>query len=313
MGLFRLAILAEGVLLVLCGLLSIVVPDAIGTAIPQLNLADTIPRVLGIAFLALAVLALQIGFNVTRLRPLFAVFGLLPVAYIVAIAIAWGLNRLSGPALFWWPVLAVLAMLTILFWLGIGRIIRQEAKPAPTQDATPDPGAAPAPLVGDDLTRHDVKMKYAWGWFQYHADQRLKAFNFFLVIFGILIAAYGTAMKEAVSAPAKAHPYEWFCAGVALCGVLISTGFLFIDVRNTELVQIGRHWLDDLEQGLGMQVRQHDKERAHLPGAVGPLTRVCMSMKRAVRHQFWFRLIYSMAMIGFIIAGVYAFRGFTWI
>jgi hypothetical protein len=314
MGLFRLAILVEGVLLALCGLLSIVVPDAIGAAVQQLGIADTAaPPVLGIAFLALAVLALQVRFDVARLRPLFAVFGFLPVAYMVAIGIAWGFNRLSGPALFWWPVLAVLAMLTVLFWLGMGRIIRQEAPPTPAPAAAPAPGAAPAPLVAEDLTRHDVKMKYAWGWFQYHADQRLKAFNFFLVVFGILIAAYGAAMKEGVSAPGKAHPYEWFCVGVAICGVVISTGFLFIDLRNTELVQVGRHWLDDLERGLGMQVRQHDRERAHLPGAVGPLTGVCMSTKWAVKHQFWFRLIYGMASIGFIIAGFYALRGFTWI
>jgi hypothetical protein len=61
------------------------------------------------------------------------------------------------------------------------------------------------PCMADrEFELHQAKMRYAWDWFSYHADQRLKAFNFFIVIIGILIVTYGTAMKESISNDALA-------------------------------------------------------------------------------------------------------------
>jgi hypothetical protein len=34
--------------------------------------------------------------------------------------------------------------------------------------------------------RLEVQLNYAWSWFQYHAGQRLAAFNFFLIIAGVV-------------------------------------------------------------------------------------------------------------------------------
>ncbi len=57
--------------------------------------------------------------------------------------------------------------------------------------------AAQATLPTHAADSDELKMRYAWDWFQFHADQRLKAFNYFLVIVVLLATALGTMMKEA--------------------------------------------------------------------------------------------------------------------
>jgi hypothetical protein len=41
-----------------------------------------------------------------------------------------------------------------------------------------------------------LKFDYAWKWFSFHADQRLKMFNFMLVVVGIFAAVAVNAVKE---------------------------------------------------------------------------------------------------------------------
>jgi hypothetical protein len=73
--------------------------------------------------------------------------------------------------------------------------------------------------------RLETELTYAWNWFQYHAGQRLTAFNFFLVIVGVVAVAFTKALEQG-----------WTVLGavVAGLGALISIGFLFLDVRNEE-------------------------------------------------------------------------------
>ena len=151
---------------------------------------------------------------------------------------------------------------------------------------------------------HQARMKYAWDWFQYHADQRLKAFNFFLVILGLFVGVYGAAMKESIAT--SASPYATFAAVVALCGAIISIAFLLIEIRNTELVECGRRWLDILENGLGMRIRQDDRERVCLHEAVGSVTWPLLWFQGVVLHRFWTRAIYGVAFVGFVSAFAWA-------
>jgi len=197
------------------------------------------------------------------------------------------------------------------------------------------------PMSTDDLPKDfQVKMNYAWGWFQYHADQRLKAFNFFLVILGILIVAYGAAMKEGLtnaatakqgetSAPTActksprsaiqsqdaasvaAASYSMYAAIVALCGVVISIAFFMIEIRNIELVGCGRNWLEQLEVTLNVWPRHEDDEREHLDAAIhGLLPRGRSPNKDVITHWFWIRIIYGMACLGFLLAFSKALCGF---
>ena len=171
----------------------------------------------------------------------------------------------------------------------------------------------------------------------------MKAFNYFVLILGILIVAYGAAMKESltlkVAAAGKNTPNSsdatnaatasaeanaaisalslsastanrYFAAGVALCGAIISLVFLLIEVRNLELVAYGRNWLDHLEGGLNMRVRRNDKDRLSLPSIVGLPKRLVTPFEDLITHKFGIRLIYLLGSAGFVIALLYAFNGF---
>lgn len=193
--------------------------------------------------------------------------------------------------------------------------VRTESEIAANAGRLDDLPVDPRIANAEGFAFHQARMNYAWDWFQYHADQRLKAFNFFLVIVGVLVVGYATAMKESLTAvdaakAASASAYAHFALGIALCGVVISIAFLVIEVRNTELVACGRRWLDRLEGTLGMTLRRDDENRLCLNDAFGPVTRVLTPCKNFISHKFWIRLVYALALVGFSIATAYAACGF---
>ncbi len=151
-------------------------------------------------------------------------------------------------------------------------------------------------------------MKYAWDWFQYHADQRLKAFNFFLVVVGVFLAVYGAAVKEGLANPptGATGAAQRLAVLVAGCGVLIAFAFLLIELRNTELVDCGRKWLDYLEKQIGMSIREDDDGRHRLlPFAKGLAAHWGVPLG-VMKHAFWFRAIYIFVTAAFIGALGYA-------
>jgi hypothetical protein len=250
------------------------------------------------------------------------------------------LHEFGKQHLLWRLVAIAVLILTTVFLL---LVLCTEAK----TDASDDSSTS-----NDDATDSKLlptRMKYAWDWFQYHADQRLKAFNFFLVILGILIVAYGAAMKEGLTnaanradsttttkaestsstppsssttsttsttlsnpaAAAAAESYSNYAAAVALCGVVISIAFFMIEIRNTELVDCGRDCLDRFEPALDMRLRRADRDREHLNKIVRRLVPQGRSpRKRFITHWFWMRLIYGMACLGFMLAFSRALCGF---
>jgi len=105
----------------------------------------------------------------------------------------------------------------------------------------------------------ELRMKYAWEWFEYHAGQRLTAFNFFLVLTGAVVVAYAQAV---------AHHSKTLGVGLGLFGGLVAFAFWAMDVRNEELVNCGREALDRLEEVLGMSIRRQDSDRAQLQKAL---------------------------------------------
>jgi hypothetical protein len=85
---------------------------------------------------------------------------------------------------------------------------------------------------------------YAWNYFAYHAEQRMKTFHFYLITIAALIAGFVSA---AVRIPTEY--FHW----LAIIGLLItffSVAFAFIDKRNANLVNNGEaalRWLDEQE------------------------------------------------------------------
>jgi hypothetical protein len=70
---------------------------------------------------------------------------------------------------------------------------------------------------------------YAWGYFSYHADQRMKTFNFFLVAAGLFAGGITTLLRDG------GDP-RWVCPlGIVLS--LLSLIFWKLDQRNRQLVR----------------------------------------------------------------------------
>lgn len=82
---------------------------------------------------------------------------------------------------------------------------------------------------------------YAWSYFSYHADQRMKTFNFFLIVAGLFAGGISTLLRDG------GNP-GWVCPlGIAL--TLLSAIFWKIDRRNRQLVRNGENairYLDSL-------------------------------------------------------------------
>lgn len=75
---------------------------------------------------------------------------------------------------------------------------------------------------------------YAWGWFEYHAQQRLQLFNFGLIAIGATTAVCFSAFAQ-----------EWY-KGAAFTGALIAFlafVFLRLDGRNSDLTKFAEGYL----------------------------------------------------------------------
>lgn len=86
-----------------------------------------------------------------------------------------------------------------------------------------------------------LQFDYVWKWFAYHADQRMKAFNFMLVTFGILATAVATTLDKKLYLAAT---------GLSFFSVVIALLFSRLDRRNRDLVRVGEGVLRQLEQDL---------------------------------------------------------------
>ncbi len=82
---------------------------------------------------------------------------------------------------------------------------------------------------------------YAWKHFAYHAEQRMKCFNFFVLFVGAVIAGVGSILGK------SDHPYAFMVAvlGLTLFGCAII--FARLDRRNMDLVNVAREALKTLD------------------------------------------------------------------
>lgn len=95
------------------------------------------------------------------------------------------------------------------------------------------------PETERDLSLHQTRFEYAWRWFEIHARQRVTMFNFFLLSTGILANAYGILFREEL---------YWQAAIVAVIGAFAGLVSYFLDVRNSQLVNMGEKGLKRVEK-----------------------------------------------------------------
>jgi hypothetical protein len=97
----------------------------------------------------------------------------------------------------------------------------------------------PNPQV-DPLELEKLQFDYAWKWFSYHADQRVKMFNFMLIMLGVFATAIGTAIANDL------HPH--FTAILCFVSAALVSIFSLLDRRNQDLVWLGEEALIRLER-----------------------------------------------------------------
>ncbi len=149
----------------------------------------------------------------------------------------------------------------------------------------------PTPSGDNNVSNSDSiqlkdKLDYAWKWFEYHAGQRLVAFNFLLVLMGALSVGYYKAYD--------AGEYI-YAAVVAVFGVIVAIAFFILEVRNEKLVNTGRDALKSIEALPKFTLLRDD-----------PCRLLSEDRKRSYlgSHAFWLRTIEVVLLILFVLATI---------
>lgn len=142
---------------------------------------------------------------------------------------------------------------------------------------------------------------YAWAYFALHADQRMKIFNFFIVLAGIILGA--------LSAMRGVFPEAKLLAGFPVLLVFVSFVFWRLEVRTRWLVRNGEtalRFLDEqwsvgpLPDGTPHFMRLFDRDE-HFRSALG--SRWWTKCKIPISYGDCFRLTYLVSgLIGVILA-----------
>jgi hypothetical protein len=164
------------------------------------------------------------------------------------------------------------------------------------------PSGAPSEL-------QKLQFDYAWKWFSFHADQRIKMFNYMLVVFGIFAAGVVNALDKELPNVATA----------ILCFIAAALALIFslLDRRNRDLVWLGEDVLRNLERtsifGEGIKIKDgKDKEidfgilrRQDLPSGTGNGF-ICDAWRG--KHRVWLPLIGLLIAVLFLAAGLLILR-----
>jgi hypothetical protein len=159
----------------------------------------------------------------------------------------------------------------------------------------------------------EIELDYASGWFQYTASQRLTTFNFFLIVVGLLLVAYASAIE---------HQWRLFGACIGFVGTAVSLGFLIIDVRNEVLVDKGLFALRELEADLRIALADPALDSKHLKDVlsqswIGRRVSRCIYKRlrserreRFFKYRFWFRCVIGTVGFAFLLGLGWSAWGF---
>ena len=150
----------------------------------------------------------------------------------------------------------------------------------------------------------DDNFEYAWKWFSYHAEQRLKAFHFFLIFIGVIVVGLSNCWGKSNLWVAGALIY--------LFGIISCILFWFLEIRNEELVNYGRDALKKIEEKmteeeLKVETRNHGRVIIKDNEKVGMIIKRVPSDKREklIKHRFVFGSIFLTTGIGFLFSLLY--------
>jgi hypothetical protein len=159
---------------------------------------------------------------------------------------------------------------------------------------------------GEKLSElHKIQFDYAWKWFAFHADQRIKMFNFMLLVFGVFAAGVVNALDKRLPTSAIA----------SLCFVAAGLAEIFVklDRRNRDLVRRGEDVLKHLEREVifgepptirreGAQVDFGILTREASSAIGGRMKNVWLSVWLG-KHRLWLPMIGHLIAVLFLAAG----------
>ncbi len=179
-------------------------------------------------------------------------------------------------------------------------------------------------MAENDKNNHNNTLETTWKWFEFHANQRFSAFYYFLIIIGALSFGY-------IQSIGGGEQLQVLAPFLSFLGVLVSFAFYFLEIRNVELVNIGRQALrrltfnpacvdysyfsdDDIcvkDKFTEDEIKAHklDKKQA-LKDALGGGSSTKHYQESFTKHEFWLRLIYVAAGFVSIIAFFHSLEWF---
>ena len=150
-----------------------------------------------------------------------------------------------------------------------------------------------------------LQFDYGWKWFSYHADQRVKMFNFMLVVFGIFAAAVVNAVGT------KQQP--GFAAILCAIGAVLAAIFIALDTRNQYLLRLAEEVLWHLEEnaifGKGTTIKDRDCKDVRF----GILSRQLSEERsdkgppKIIRHRYLLPLVGVLMLASFVVAGIWIY------
>ena len=151
-----------------------------------------------------------------------------------------------------------------------------------------------------------LQFDYAWKWFSYHADRRIKMFNSMLIVLGI----FATAIVSAIAN----HLQSGFTAVLCFVAAALALIFSLLDDRNRYLVSLGEELLAHLERStlFGQDVSIQDRDGKPIQfgvlsrqaseewGKTGLMHDVCHG-----KHRVWLPSVSRAMSALFVLAGIW--------
>lgn len=138
-----------------------------------------------------------------------------------------------------------------------------------------------APVSDEAIQKARAETReYVWQYWAFHADQRLRTFNFFILVVTVLLAGFFTYLKDA-RYPAYACP-----AGFLLS--FICYIFWRLDCRNRALIQHAEGILKSIEIGIPAELVREDMQLfVHEDAKTDKLYREYLTDRSWKPHRWW--------------------------
>lgn len=144
------------------------------------------------------------------------------------------------------------------------------------------------------MSLEEKQFEITWKWFQFHADQRMRNFYYYLVIIGALSWGFLQCLQGNHCQINVMAPF------LSILAVIVSVAYFYLEIRSVELVNIGRKALvlnrfrpmlvdnpDLVEDG---EKEEYLKEKKMaLKNAMGAPHFIVEAL---VKHELWLRLLY---------------------